>query len=154
MRRRVTQILLDHPGRCATAEHDSVGDARSEKGRLRRRALKAVLAAPEETMDGRSEYVWLRLTNGDLILGVFPRGDTYFEVEKDAQYPLPLKSKTAHGVGELLDKLEAIRNWLHEAPTQELEAVEDALGKNAPIAEINESINLVWLIHGTPSAGG
>ena len=38
---------LDHRGRCATAGHDLVGDTRSEKGRLSRRALKAALAVPE-----------------------------------------------------------------------------------------------------------
>ena len=38
---------LDHLGRCATAEHDSVGDTRSEKGRLSKRVLKAALAVPE-----------------------------------------------------------------------------------------------------------
>ena len=37
--------------------------------------------------DGRSEWVWVRLPNGDLVLGVFPRGDTYFSMEKAAEYP-------------------------------------------------------------------
>lgn len=46
-----------------------------------------VLSQPPGTADGRSEYVWVRLQNGDLILGVFPRGDTYFAVEEDARYP-------------------------------------------------------------------
>ncbi len=45
-----------------------------------------VMAQPE-TDDGRSEFVWVRLPCGDLILGVFPRGDTYFAVEIDAAYP-------------------------------------------------------------------
>lgn len=40
-----------------------------------------------ESHDGRSGWLWLRLPNGDLILGVFPRGETYFAVEDDAQYP-------------------------------------------------------------------
>lgn len=34
--------------------------------------------------DGRSEWLWIRLENGDLILGVFPQGETYFAVEEDA----------------------------------------------------------------------
>lgn len=46
-----------------------------------------VWAATELDQDGRSEPVWLRLPNGDLLLGVFPRGDTYFAVERDAAYP-------------------------------------------------------------------
>ena len=37
--------------------------------------------------DGRSQFMWVRLSNGDLILGVYPQGDTYFAVEHDAQYP-------------------------------------------------------------------
>lgn len=51
------------------------------------KAVKTVLAAAEGDTDGRSEYVWLRLPNGDPILGVFPRGDTYFAVEDDAAFP-------------------------------------------------------------------
>lgn len=38
-------------------------------------------------MDGRSEFMWIRLANGDLILGVYPQGETYWECEKDAQFP-------------------------------------------------------------------
>ena len=105
-------------------------------------AVRTVLDAPEGTPDGRSEYVWLRLANGDLILGVFPRGDTYLGVEEDAQYPLPLKSKVTQKVEMLLDKLEVVRNWLHEVEA------------DAPITEINEAIDLIWSIHGTPSEGG
>lgn len=37
--------------------------------------------------DGRSEWQWFRLANGDLILGVFPRGDTYIETEADPNRP-------------------------------------------------------------------
>ena len=50
-------------------------------------SVDLVMSAPEGGYDGRSEHVWLRLENGDLILGVFPRGDTYFAVEVDASYP-------------------------------------------------------------------
>lgn len=50
-------------------------------------AVRKVLRAKEGFIDGRSEYCWLRLPNGDLMLGVFPRGDTYFAVEDDAAYP-------------------------------------------------------------------
>ena len=42
----------------------------------------------------------------------------------------------------LLDKLEVVRNWLHEVEA------------DAPITEINEAIDLIWSIHGTPSEGG
>jgi len=43
-----------------------------------------VLAAPTTGHDGRSEWVFVRLQNGDLILGVFPQGDTYCECEGEA----------------------------------------------------------------------
>lgn len=50
-------------------------------------AVQTVLNAPVETGDGRSDWVWVRLPNGDLILGTFPQGDTYFEVEHDSAFP-------------------------------------------------------------------
>lgn len=53
-------------------------------------------------------------------------------------------------VERLLEVLETTRNWLHEAPIDELEAVEKAIQKNAPIREIDEAIKLVWEIHGKP----
>lgn len=46
--------------------------------------VQQVLAADESDDDGRSQWVWVRLPNGDLILGVYPQGDTYFECEGDA----------------------------------------------------------------------
>lgn len=50
-----------------------------------------VLAAdPHDEWDGRSQWMWVRLQNGDLILGVFPQGDTYFSVEEDASTPTHL----------------------------------------------------------------
>lgn len=50
-------------------------------------AVELVMNSNENSLDGRSNWVWVRLPNGDLILGVFPQGDTYFAVEEDAQYP-------------------------------------------------------------------
>lgn len=46
-----------------------------------------VLSAHVGTGDGRSEWVWLRLPNGDLILGVYPQGETYMSLEDDAAFP-------------------------------------------------------------------
>ena len=43
---------------------------------------RAILAQPVGH-DGRSGLMWFRLQNGDLILGVFPRGDGYFATEAD-----------------------------------------------------------------------
>lgn len=36
-----------------------------------------VLAQSPTEDDGRSDWCWIRLPNGDLILGVFPQGETY-----------------------------------------------------------------------------
>jgi len=41
---------------------------------------KVVLASMDDH-DGRSVWVWLRLANDELALGVFPQGDTYEAVE-------------------------------------------------------------------------
>lgn len=48
--------------------------------------IKTVLRAPRNTDDGRSQWLWIRLHNGDLILGCFPQGDTYLAVEKGAHW--------------------------------------------------------------------
>lgn len=50
-------------------------------------AVELVSKATEDGMDGRSNWVWVRLTNGDLMLAVYPQGETYMAVEYDAQYP-------------------------------------------------------------------
>ena len=50
-------------------------------------SVKLVLDAPERTEDGRSEWLWCRFANGDLMLGLFPRGETYELVERYAEYP-------------------------------------------------------------------
>lgn len=42
-----------------------------------------VLTADPNSEDGRSQFVWVRLPNGDLILGVFPQGETYMATEPD-----------------------------------------------------------------------
>lgn len=44
---------------------------------------------------------------------------------------------------EALEHLETIRNWFHQAPIDELEAVEKALSRNAPITETSEAIALL-----------
>lgn len=43
---------------------------------------RAILAQPVGD-DGRSGLTWFRLQNGDLILGVYPRGEAYFATEAD-----------------------------------------------------------------------
>lgn len=52
-------------------------------------SVNLVLSQSEDDADGRSQFCWVRLPNGDLVLGVFPQGETYFAVEQDASYPYP-----------------------------------------------------------------
>lgn len=44
---------------------------------------------------------------------------------------------------EVLENVEEVRNWLHEAPIAELEAVESALDQNAPVEAINNAVALI-----------
>ena len=39
--------------------------------------VNAVLNAEVDTGEGRSQWYWIRLPNGDLLLGTFPQGATY-----------------------------------------------------------------------------
>lgn len=55
----------------------------------KRADVNYVLAADEDSHDGRSNWVWLRLANGDLVLGVFPQGDTYEYVTNRAGSTVP-----------------------------------------------------------------
>lgn len=50
-----------------------------------REAVDFMLKQPIEdskTHDGRSRWLWIRLPNGDLILGFYPQGDAYFTTEQ------------------------------------------------------------------------
>lgn len=40
-------------------------------------AVGIVLSADPRSDEGRSQWVWVRLPNGDLVLGVFPQSETY-----------------------------------------------------------------------------
>lgn len=46
--------------------------------------------------DGRSDFRWLRLANGDLMLGVWPTGEGYFEMETavEADYEAAVRDNT------------------------------------------------------------
>lgn len=48
--------------------------------------VELVLNKDADHQDGRSDWKWIRLSNGDLILGVYPYGDTYFECEIDSSW--------------------------------------------------------------------
>lgn len=57
-----------------------------------RGSVAKVLAADVDSNDGRSEWLWIRLPDGTLFLGVAPQGETYEEVEEDAAYPADTKA--------------------------------------------------------------
>jgi hypothetical protein len=46
-------------------------------------AAFTVLMADKDDPEGRSQWMWVRLANGDLILGLYPQGDTYCLVEEE-----------------------------------------------------------------------
>lgn len=52
-------------------------------------SVLTVLGADPNAEHGlaRSQWVWVRLQNGDLILGCFPQDDTYFATEDDNSAP-------------------------------------------------------------------
>lgn len=42
-----------------------------------KKAVDSMLKADETSLDGRSNWLWFRLPDGDLIFGCFPEGDEY-----------------------------------------------------------------------------
>lgn len=46
-------------------------------------AVTEVLDSKISDPDGRSQWVWVRLPDGDLILGIFPQGATYEGTQRD-----------------------------------------------------------------------
>ncbi len=48
---------------------------------------QVVIDAAPNTGDGRSDWHWFRLANGDLMLATFPQGETYFATEADTARP-------------------------------------------------------------------
>lgn len=40
-----------------------------------------VIAADPESDDGRSQWLWITLPNGDKLIACYPQGDTYSESE-------------------------------------------------------------------------
>lgn len=49
--------------------------------------VEKILNAPEGDDDGRSQWYWIRLSNGDLVMACYPHGDTYLETEIDPNRP-------------------------------------------------------------------
>lgn len=46
-------------------------------------AVSVMLKADPTSMDGRSNWLWFTLPNGDVIFGCFPEGDTYETLRED-----------------------------------------------------------------------
>ncbi len=46
-------------------------------------AVERVLSAHVDNENGRSEWLWVLLPNGDLILGFLPQGRTYEDTKHD-----------------------------------------------------------------------
>lgn len=46
-------------------------------------SIKRVTTAPVNGFTGRSQWFWIRLADGGLVLATYPRGDLYFETEPD-----------------------------------------------------------------------
>lgn len=46
-------------------------------------AVLTVMSADPDDPEGRSEMLWIRLPNGDLVLGCYPQSDTYMATEWD-----------------------------------------------------------------------
>ncbi len=46
----------------------------------KREDVDFLLSQPVDNWDGRSDWRWVRLQNGDLMLAVFPCGETYFYI--------------------------------------------------------------------------
>jgi hypothetical protein len=51
-------------------------------------SVATVLAASEGDPEGRSEWLWVRLPDGGLVLGVYPQSDTYMATEHDHSTPI------------------------------------------------------------------
>lgn len=73
-----TIFLLDETGADTDVRIAEVTPAKPED-------VAKVINAPTGGSDGRSEWVWIRLQNGDLALAVFPQGDTYEAVSESWQ---------------------------------------------------------------------
>jgi hypothetical protein len=105
-------------------------------------AVARVLMAPVGTGDGRSAFFWIRLHNGDLMLGTFPQGETYELLEGEPGTgwgdPDPLAPETsAEPEPERFHVTLAIEaDDLHDAERQ-AEGIADAAG--APIVSVREA---------------
>lgn len=76
---QVERVDFGHQGQ---ADDDEQTHCIVYVGPANREAVILTLSADEiDGMDGRSSWKWFRFPNGDLVLGVYPQGDTYFATE-------------------------------------------------------------------------
>ncbi len=45
--------------------------------------VELIINSDEDKHDGRSEWLWIELANGDRLLGCYPRGEVYEQCEVD-----------------------------------------------------------------------
>lgn len=68
----------------AGQDPDKIADLQPMSGTAVSYMLRQPIDRPgTDEMDGRSEWLWVRFANGDLMCGFFPHGDTYFEHEEE-----------------------------------------------------------------------
>lgn len=75
-------------------------------------AVNEVLSQSPDDPDGRSQWVWVRLPNGDLILGVLPQGDTYFNVEHYVERDLHAAEKGEPPLLDIDRIVENLKRWV------------------------------------------
>lgn len=75
--------LSDHPG----GEQALCANAKPED-------ILRVIEANEQDKDGRSQWLWIMLPNGDILLGTFPQGATY----EDAGWERAFEEKRHEGL--------------------------------------------------------
>lgn len=62
------------------ADGNATGNQIGWQTEARKEDVEYVLAQPTDGDDGRSEWRWLRLKDGTLMLICFPQGETYMRV--------------------------------------------------------------------------
>ncbi|USN14357.1 hypothetical protein KABACHOK_05440 [Brevundimonas phage vB_BpoS-Kabachok] len=97
--------------------------------------------------DGRSGLTWFRLNNGDLILGVYPRGATYERTESDQHrddlaVPIPLETLERAKLQPATWPIERLKDGYHSCVNHTLQLATtsfmraDMMRKNADIVRV------------------
>lgn len=104
-------------------------------------SITTVITANPLAEDGfaRSPFMWIRLQNGDLILGCYPQDDTYFATEADHSTPVALPesvfpSRHAEFVKWVEDSIEA---GFGDSNDAEIDTLKTALGLACDLLGVN-----------------